>query len=144
MKVVFKLSLEIDGRGISIIIESDLDCFQTLLSLFITRTGFYNKYILYRYVIIKILGGRAHKECWAVIMPSIFSLNAPDRHPLARPWARYGVSCYEFDLWHYCDVISIACQVTDASSVCSSVCSGADQRKHQSSTPLAFVSEIHR
>ena len=28
--------------------------------------------------------------------------------------------------------------------VCSSICSGADQRKHQSSASLAFVREIHR
>ena len=34
-------------------------------------------------------------------------------------------------------------QINDVSVVCPAVCSGADQRKHQSSAPLAFVGEIH-
>ena len=38
----------------------------------------------------------------------------------------------------------MASQITGASIVCSSVCSGADQRKHQSSTLLVFVRGIHR
>ena len=37
-----------------------------------------------------------------------------------------------------------ASQITGISLVCSTVCSGADQRKHQSSAPLAFVRGIHR
>ena len=42
---------------------------------------------------------------------------------------------------HYSDVImsTIASQITGVSIVCSSVCSGVDQRKHQSSASLAFV-----
>ena len=35
-------------------------------------------------------------------------------------------------------------QITDLTIVYSAVYSGADQRKHQSSTPLAFVPGIHR
>ena len=38
----------------------------------------------------------------------------------------------------------IASQITGVSIVCSTVCSGADQRKHQSSTSLALVRGIHR
>ena len=38
----------------------------------------------------------------------------------------------------------MACQITTVSIVCSTVCSGADQRKHQSSPSLAFVRGIHR
>ena len=38
----------------------------------------------------------------------------------------------------------IASQITGVSIVCSVVCSGADQRKHQSSSSLAFVGGIHR
>ena len=47
---------------------------------------------------------------------------------------------------HYDDVImsSRASQITSVSIVCSIVCSGADQRKHQSSASLAFVRGIHR
>ena len=33
----------------------------------------------------------------------------------------------------------MASQITGVSIVCSTVCSGADQRKHQSSTSLAFA-----
>ena len=46
---------------------------------------------------------------------------------------------------HYSDVImnAIAPQITSFSTVNSSVCSGAHQRKHQSSTLLAFVRGNH-
>ena len=47
---------------------------------------------------------------------------------------------------HYDDVImgTIAFQITSLTIVCSTVYSGADQRKHQSSASLAFVWGIHR
>ena len=47
---------------------------------------------------------------------------------------------------HYNDVIigTMASQITSLTIVCSIVYSGADQRKHQSSTSLAFVWGIHR
>ena len=47
---------------------------------------------------------------------------------------------------HYDDVImdSIASQITSLTIVYSTVHSGADQSKHQSSASLAFVWEIHR
>ena len=47
---------------------------------------------------------------------------------------------------HYIDVImgAIASQITSLTIVYSSVCLGADQRKHQSSASLAFVWGIHR
>ena len=46
---------------------------------------------------------------------------------------------------HYGDIImrTMASQITSLSIVCPSVCSGADQRKHQNSTSLAFVGGIH-
>ena len=49
-------------------------------------------------------------------------------------------------LLHYSDVImgTMASQITSLTIVYTSVCSGADQRKHQSSTSLAFVRGIHR
>ena len=45
----------------------------------------------------------------------------------------------------YIDVImsTMASQITSVSIVCSPVCSGADWRKYQSSTSLAFVRGIH-
>ena len=54
------------------------------------------------------------------------------------------------DTWtliqHYINVIMsmIASQITSVLIACSTVCSGADQRKHQSSASLAFVKGIHR
>ena len=46
----------------------------------------------------------------------------------------------------YNDVIlrAMASQITSVSIASSTVCSGADQRKHQNSTSLAFVREIQR
>ena len=54
--------------------------------------------------------------------------------------------CLQYFLWHYSDVIMgvMASQITRVSIVCSTVCSVADQRKHQSSASLAFVMGIHR
>ena len=48
--------------------------------------------------------------------------------------------------WHYDDVImgTIASQITSLTIVYSTVYSGADQSKHQSSASLAFVWGIHR
>ena len=47
---------------------------------------------------------------------------------------------------HYSDVIMAAAayQITSLTIVYSTVYSGADQRKHQSSASLAFVQGIHR
>ena len=51
-----------------------------------------------------------------------------------------------FSTKHYSDVImsAMASQITGISIVCSTVCSGADHRKHQSSASLAFVMGIDR
>ena len=47
---------------------------------------------------------------------------------------------------HYSDVImsAMASQITNLTTVCSTAYSGADKKKHQSSTSLAFVRGIHR
>ena len=49
------------------------------------------------------------------------------------------------NLVHYSDVImgAIASQITSLSIIRSTVCSGAGQRRHQSSASLAFVRGIH-
>ena len=54
--------------------------------------------------------------------------------------------CYELIVWHDSDVIMsvMASQITGVSVVYSTVCLGTDERKHQSSTSLAFLREIHR
>ena len=57
------------------------------------------------------------------------------------PWR----SC-AWHMCHYSDVImsTMASQITGVSIVCSTACSGTEQRKHQSSPSLAFVWGIHR
>ena len=53
---------------------------------------------------------------------------------------------YKGRAWHYSDVImgSMTFQITSLTIVYSTVYSGADRRKHQSSASLAFVWGIHR
>ena len=48
-------------------------------------------------------------------------------------------------MFYYSDVImsAVESQITSILIVCSTICSGADQRKHQSSASLAFVRGIH-
>ena len=56
-------------------------------------------------------------------------------------------TCRGGTVWiYYSDVImsAMASQITGVSIIYSTVYSGADQRKHQSSAPLAFVRGIHR
>ena len=49
--------------------------------------------------------------------------------------------CRNVEVYHYCDVIMVtmASQITSLTIVYSTIYSGADQRKHQSSASLAFV-----
>ena len=61
----------------------------------------------------------------------------------------FQMSCSNFTKWQgtaYCDVImsAMASQIISVSIVCSTVGSGADQRKHQSSASLAFGWGINR
>ena len=74
-------------------------------------------------------------------------------HMNVRPWkSSYFESDFidtvlvYFSIWHYSDVImdTVASQITSLSIVYSTVYSGADQRKHQSSASLAFVRGTHR
>ena len=68
-------------------------------------------------------------------------------------WSSSKVVCFgqttgsNLEHWHvqYSDVImsEMASQITGISIVCLTLCSAADQRKHQSSASLAFVRGIH-
>ena len=55
--------------------------------------------------------------------------------------ADYGLADIHLREAHYCDVImrAMASQITGVLIFYSTVCSGADQRKHQSSASLAFL-----
>ena len=62
-------------------------------------------------------------------------------------WFFYFSRLFSMDFhWHYSDVIisTMASEITSPTIVYSTVYSGADQRKHQSSASLAFVRGIHR
>ena len=65
------------------------------------------------------------------------------------PQGRIQTTCTILVLWmdecHYSDIIMsvMASQITSLTIVYSTVRSGTDQRKHQSSTSLAFVQGIH-
>ena len=52
----------------------------------------------------------------------------------------------QWETLHYDDVImsAMTSQITGVSIVCPTVCSGADERTHQSFASLAIVREIHR
>ena len=65
-----------------------------------------------------------------------------DEENTGRTWYGELTCCLLEDMVvHYSDVImsAMASRITGVSLVCSTVCSDADQRKPQSSTPLAFV-----
>ena len=66
--------------------------------------------------------------------------------PLKKAWWRARDVASKKTRWHYNDVIMSmrAYQITNFTIVYSTVYSGADQRKHQSSASLAFVRGIHR
>ena len=61
-------------------------------------------------------------------------------------FGKFHLTIMAFDLAHYSGAImdAMASQTTSITIVYSSVYSGADQRKHQSSASLAFVWGIHR
>ena len=63
---------------------------------------------------------------------------------LTMPW--HYVRLEHMIPWHYTDVIicAMASQITSPKIVYSTVCSGWDKRKHQSSASLTFVMVIHR
>ena len=68
-------------------------------------------------------------------------------HPRAKSSTNaYCYACIAICPYHYGGVImsAMASQITGVSNVCSTVCSGAYQRKHQGSASMAFVRGIHR
>ena len=78
-------------------------------------------------------------KCWGKTRPR--------RYCSTRTRTQNLVVCGQTNQWHhYDDVImgTIASQITSLPSVYSTVYSGADQSKHQSSASLAFVWGIHR
>ena len=77
---------------------------------------------------------------------SYFCIECTPKYPYNLDFAMVCCDLLPIDFTHCNDVImnAIASRIISLTIVYSSVDSGADQRKHQSSVPLAFVSEIHR
>ena len=77
-------------------------------------------------------------------------------HSICQIFSGHGIFiayCCTMNSWHYGKTLNhysditmtaMASQITGVSTVCSTVCSGTDKRKHQSSAPKAFVGVIHR
>ena len=94
------------------------------------------------------------RVCASVNYPSLVQIMivawpAPS-HRLSQCWSRTNFSDILIEIhtfsFHYDDVImsTIASQITSLTIVYSTIYSGADQSKHQSSASLAFVWGIHR
>ena len=84
--------------------------------------------------------------CWDCQQRSLkLVIKALHRVIIGSNWAVWSWHIHEY-AFHYDDVImgAIASQITSLTIVYSTVYSGLDQRKHQSSASLAFVWGIHR
>ena len=84
-----------------------------------------------------------------IVFPAIFPVRRQGHHSVVSSDPQYPlcvVSSRPHKPSHYDDVImgEIAPQITSLTIVYSTVLSGVDQSKHQSSASLAFVWEIHR
>ena len=106
--------------------------FAPVVPLFLSRFNF-NPSMVSNHTPIKLWGEITYpfpnfkgRHCWLLRMGKLFHLT--------------------FYYGHYIDVImtTMASQITSLTVVYSNVYSDAEQRKHQSSTSLAFVWEIHR
>ena len=80
-----------------------------------------------------------------IYIVSVIELTS-EKLPLSPYFPMWWVICPHVSKTHYDDVImsTIASQITSLTIVYSTIYSGADQSKHQSSASLAFVWGIHR
>ena len=106
------------------------------------------RFVFFCYVYVSISNGvHPDSKVLGANMGPTWVLSAPDGpHVGPRYLAIWALLLGYIVDTHYCDVImsTLASQITGASIVYSTVYSGADQRKHQSSASLAFVRGIHR
>ena len=98
-------------------------------------------------------GDSPHKEPMTMILYLTFlEKQSLSRCSPVSNWSPYQafppIKLVFYEMWiaHYNDIILgvIASQITSLTIVFSTVYSGADRRKHQSSASLAFVQGIHR
>ena len=94
-------------------------------------------------LVILRLSGMEMENC--VVTQSCWTKNNGCNNRCVESW-KCLVFCFCVVKSHYCDVImgAMASQITSVSIVYSTISSGADQRKYQSSISLAFVRRIHR
>ena len=81
----------------------------------------------------------AHSNLWCFHLVNTYKHTHTHSVPSSSEFLTYAYS-------HYSDVtmVKTASQITSLTIVYSTVYSGVDQRKYQSSAPLAFVGGIHR
>ena len=92
---------------------------------------------MYSMTITWILKISIHKLCFEICIFEITVIS---------PRGLWNEGIHLTPVLHYSDVLmsAMASQITSLTIVYSTVYSGTDQRKHQSSAPLAFVWGIHR
>ena len=88
----------------------------------------------------------SHNHAHFAMVESIRSLKENLSHKVTELSVTFHPTTSSPHLFHYNDVImsAMASQIPRVSIVYSTICSGADKRKHQSSALLAFVRGIHR
>ena len=105
-----------------------------------------NTFIEITYTVVEIIPAcmpvRHYDKSWSYISCATVSSSAT----MLTYNGRYQISRYHVSFKHYGDVMmsTMASQITSLTIVCSTVYSGANPRKHQSSASLAFVWGIHR
>ena len=85
-------------------------------------------------------------KCWPSLLTHVCATNPQLRICKFSKNLFYDIGLFFTRVLHYCDDImcAMAHQITGLTIVYSTVYSGTDQRKHQSSASLAFVRGIHR
>ena len=95
-----------------------------------------------KYWIYKIISAKLHQR--RLIKEQVYQTNRHKYHETKQN--SMIISNYTLKSSHYGNVImgAMASQITSVSIVCWTICSGPDERKHQSSASLTFVRGIHR
>ena len=151
----------IDLKRIHIIMQSskapNLYCVIMYASMFLVwqlRTSSMSiSFGIFMTLIMELETGKCQQKNIIIIFPGIWRWHILPRIP---QWHHFKYHKVTRDLLivltsfcllekHYSNVLmsALASQITGVSIVFSIVCSGADQRKHQSSASLALVREIH-
>ena len=89
---------------------------------------------------------RGTQGLWYIVMKYSVTCAAVLTNKIEAAWNAIYIYIYIYKVPHHNDVImgAMSSQITSLTIVYSTVYSDADQRRHQSSAPLAFARGIHR